>query len=927
MAHHLRKATLAGLLACTAIVLGSIPIAKNTSMYQQASISAYAEETDPTLSVTDEATALTYWYVPTSKTTCTLRRITNKGDTWSLYNVPSVTIPDKIPTTNYVITEIGYANEAIIHSLDINRTVTSLTLPSTIKKINGLAMYCTELPRLTTVSLYLDSLQSCSTDAFGRSELQHINAYDSTAKKFVAIDTIDQFERYFNIYKHYDADGNTVPTMYTAMEGDLFKLKDSSLDGKFELLFSMYDTPYFCAMSYQYAQKIAAENNFTSSEFSVHTKLTMIYNYIHSHARYSGLYNSKNEDISYQRYTAFSVLSLHSGVCAGLSYAFEQLCRASGLNVTYSPFDSDVLDVYFDNSQHEANAVRLSPKDEYYIVDITDCTFMKGKCDAYAKMEGAGIIGTGEPGTIQTSLDPTTNYDILSKNEFCSGYTMVKIKSETDSGLRVEGYNSAKPKEKYFDYVAKPRTVTGKDYSCDDFCYTDDIDLYVESDCDKTFRIGGVELDPKLEQQTIQVGTNKYQVTKKILEFGPNTWPKRSAESTFINLEIKQLPTIAAQPKNVTASAGNSATFSITANGLDLTYQWQYYDTASSKWVNLTSASAKTAVLTESVTEAINGRQYRCVIKDRYGNTVTSSAAKIAAAAKITTQPQNATVDVGAAAKFTIAASGTGLTYQWQYYDTSTSKWVSLTSSDAKTTAITVTMTEALNGRKYRCVVKNSLGNSLASNTVTLSIKKYTVTLNANGGTCSTASITAIYNVAYGTLPTPTRTGYTFAGWYTAASSGTKVTADSKYTTKTASTLYAHWTANKYTVTFNANGGSCNTASQSVTYNSTYGTLPTPTKTGYTFAGWYTAASEGTKITASSKYTTAGASTLYAHWTVNYGDCNGDGVYSIADVITLQKYLTTESDTIPMPQNADMNKDNELTVLDLVLLKHKLLEL
>ena len=66
---------------------------------------------------------------------------------------------------------------------------------------------------------------------------------------------------------------------------------------------------------------------------------------------------------------------------------------------------------------------------------------------------------------------------------------------------------------------------------------------------------------------------------------------------------------------------------------------------------------------------------------------------------------------------------------------------------------------------------------------------------------------------------------------------------------------------------------------------------------------------------------------LYAHWTANYGDCNGDGVCSIADVVALQKYLTTEKDTIPMPQNADMNKDSKLTTVDLALLKRKLLKL
>ena len=73
-----------------------------------------------------------------------------------------------------------------------------------------------------------------------------------------------------------------------------------------------------------------------------------------------------------------------------------------------------------------------------------------------------------------------------------------------------------------------------------------------------------------------------------------------------------------------------------------------------------------------------------------------------------------------------------------------------------------------------------------------------------------------------------------------------------------------------YKVTFNANGGSVATASKTVKYNSTYGTLPTPTREGYTFDGWYTAASGGTKITADTKVTATGDQTLYAHWTCKH---------------------------------------------------------
>ena len=68
------------------------------------------------------------------------------------------------------------------------------------------------------------------------------------------------------------------------------------------------------------------------------------------------------------------------------------------------------------------------------------------------------------------------------------------------------------------------------------------------------------------------------------------------------------------------------------------------------------------------------------------------------------------------------------------------------------------------------------------------------------------------------------------------------------------------------TVTFNPNGGSVGQTSKTVTIGSTYGNLPTPTRTGYTFAGWYTAVSGGTQVTSSTIVTATGNHTLYAHW-------------------------------------------------------------
>ena len=175
--------------------------------------------------------------------------------------------------------------------------------------------------------------------------------------------------------------------------------------------------------------------------------------------------------------------------------------------------------------------------------------------------------------------------------------------------------------------------------------------------------------------------------------------------------------------------------------------------------------------------------------------------------------------------------------------------------------------------------------------------KTYKVTFNVNSGniwtssTCtgtgislnsSTCSKSVTYGSTYGTMPTPTRTGYTFSGWYTASSGGTKIESTTTVSITAAQTLYAHWTAKTYTVTFDVNNGDAwssstctgtdislnsSTCSKSVTYGSTYGTMPTPTRTGYTFDGWYTSASGGTKVESTTTVSITAAQTLYAHWT------------------------------------------------------------
>lgn len=114
---------------------------------------------------------------------------------------------------------------------------------------------------------------------------------------------------------------------------------------------------------------------------------------------------------------------------------------------------------------------------------------------------------------------------------------------------------------------------------------------------------------------------------------------------------------------------------------------------------------------------------------------------------------------------------------------------------------------------------------------------------------------------------TPTRTGYTFNGWYADSSCKTEYDFSKTCAAGNNITIYAGWTANTYKVAFDTKGGNCNTKEKECTYASAYGELPQPTRTGYEFGGWYADEAFNAKVTAGTDVTTAENHTLYAKWT------------------------------------------------------------
>lgn len=145
----------------------------------------------------------------------------------------------------------------------------------------------------------------------------------------------------------------------------------------------------------------------------------------------------------------------------------------------------------------------------------------------------------------------------------------------------------------------------------------------------------------------------------------------------------------------------------------------------------------------------------------------------------------------------------------------------------------------------------------------------YIVYLDANEGSISQPTTSANFGQPYGILPEPTREHYSFAGWYTDPIEGRLITSDSLFEDLCDTTLYAHWTLSAFNISLDANGGSVYQDSLEVIYGSPVGVLPTPSRSYYTFDGWYTAANGGELYTADTIFSTASDIILYAHWRLN----------------------------------------------------------
>lgn len=145
--------------------------------------------------------------------------------------------------------------------------------------------------------------------------------------------------------------------------------------------------------------------------------------------------------------------------------------------------------------------------------------------------------------------------------------------------------------------------------------------------------------------------------------------------------------------------------------------------------------------------------------------------------------------------------------------------------------------------------------------------KKKVITLNPNGGTVLPQSVESDCET-YFVLPIPKRAGYAFIGWYeTQECSGKMMDSCVLVEEDSPSVLYAGWALADYKVTFNYAEGTGSVYEQPFAYGSPYGSLPSASRTGYTFTGWYD--SQGNAVTAATEVYVDGNHVLTARWAEN----------------------------------------------------------
>lgn len=187
-----------------------------------------------------------------------------------------------------------------------------------------------------------------------------------------------------------------------------------------------------------------------------------------------------------------------------------------------------------------------------------------------------------------------------------------------------------------------------------------------------------------------------------------------------------QAPKITAQPANSTVTQGQTATFSVTATGPSLNYQWQHVVGSTT-----TNVGTNSPTLTISNAQPADAGSYHVIVSNTFGSVTSNNAMLTVSVAgtapSITTQPANQQANVGQSATFSVVASGTApLSYQWQHIVGTT-----VTNVGSNSSTFTISSVTTADAGNYQVVIMNSFGQK-TSNPASLAVNQLpTVTITS----------------------------------------------------------------------------------------------------------------------------------------------------------------------------------------------------
>ena len=183
---------------------------------------------------------------------------------------------------------------------------------------------------------------------------------------------------------------------------------------------------------------------------------------------------------------------------------------------------------------------------------------------------------------------------------------------------------------------------------------------------------------------------------------------------------------IVSQSGNVFVTVNKTATFTVEAEGMDLTYQWYRSNDKGATW-NLTYLSGYNTNTLSFVGTAARTAMYMCRVTDGSGTVVWSSPVKLqilSAELKILTQPVDVTCAAGETATFTVEAQGDSLKYQWYASSDGGATWTPSYLTGYNTSEFSFAVNENRAAKLYKCIITDAAGNTVETDVVKVTIEK-----------------------------------------------------------------------------------------------------------------------------------------------------------------------------------------------------------